>query len=486
MPVIKLDLSSSGPQIRDRKKSSGRPYGPETGSSSSGLLARILSLPCRLCSTLGPWDKLICGVCAFLILVNVPHVVLRDKTYRGTEGLGKMHGKIKETWNQVNISKSWGELDLLPSMPNITLPSMPDLPSMPNLPGLVGGANSTLGGGLAGVLGNLRGSDSDADAEAAKQQEDDGAASAPPTSPPTLAPTALKPEDPIAVAAQIAKQDLHVHLAGEWDVPKFPRPLDCAADVLERVKKSGMDGTGCSGQPYTQACSISVLTRGTVPSWLDGYVEELRDLRTGTMGEEATFVGAVLGALGGTLTKCDAVENEMRLAAPAQTSSDAAKAAVTHLLSKPKLFCHNPESNEVTKKWGLVDGAVDLANLDKHLQDAGVHEHVKDAVFIAGGESTVQAIAGGMVTLARTRYVEFDYDWKGAWGKADLKSIIDGLDTIGHTCYWAGNEKLWRVTGCWQEFYGYRSWSHLACSNRNLAPKLAGRMEKMFEATIGA
>jgi hypothetical protein len=61
------------------------------------------------------------------------------------------------------------------------------------------------------------------------------------------------------------------------------------------------------------------------------------------------------------------------------------------------------------------------------------------------------------------------------WDKHPLLSaILDLLNWLDFACCWAGNDKLWRATGCCccRQHDGH-SWSNVACVNRVLAPKLA-------------
>lgn len=107
-------------------------------------------------------------------------------------------------------------------------------------------------------------------------------------------------------------------------------------------------------------------------------------------------------------------------------------------------------------------------------------------------------------TLPRVRYLEFEYNWMGSWGKQTLFEAIQMLDTLGFTCYWPGFDgHIWRITKCWLEQYKYRFWSNVACVNRNLTRvvrnngggggtrhsyedewQVATRMEDMFNNTV--
>ena len=93
-------------------------------------------------------------------------------------------------------------------------------------------------------------------------------------------------------------------------------------------------------------------------------------------------------------------------------------------------------------------------------------------------------LGGGRETLQRTEYVEFEYNWKGEWKEASLRQTVDTLDSLGFTCYWSGQNKLWRLTSCWLDHFEEKFWSNVACAHRRLAPSLATRMEQVFENTL--
>lgn len=86
--------------------------------------------------------------------------------------------------------------------------------------------------------------------------------------------------------------------------------------------------------------------------------------------------------------------------------------------------------------------------------------------------------------LKRVEYLEFEYNWMGSWKNQHLYDVIDMLDGIGLTCYWAGNQILWRVTGCWQLYFDVHTWSNLACANRRRVPTLAAKMENVFQKQL--
>jgi len=99
-----------------------------------------------------------------------------------------------------------------------------------------------------------------------------------------------------------------------------------------------------------------------------------------------------------------------------------------------------------------------------------------------------KVLEGGMGTLQRTKYLEFEYNWRGPWMQqkpSDSAAIL--LEEVGMICYWAGMAgNLWRITGCWQDHYDLHFWSNVACVNPDLAPELAARIEEAFLTTLEA
>jgi len=91
---------------------------------------------------------------------------------------------------------------------------------------------------------------------------------------------------------------------------------------------------------------------------------------------------------------------------------------------------------------------------------------------------------GASSVLDRTYYLEFEYHSQGNWGSLHLQDAVKLLDGKGFTCYWAGNEKLWRITECYVDGYDlWHAWSNVACVHRSQT-NLAGRMEALFLSTI--
>jgi len=115
-------------------------------------------------------------------------------------------------------------------------------------------------------------------------------------------------------------------------------------------------------------------------------------------------------------------------------------------------------------------------------------------------------LGAGTDLLNRVEYLEFEYNWMGSWTHQHLYDVVSYLDGSGKiyeaandgesetdsdsdarlsfTCYWAGQKRLWRITGCWMRYYDIHTWANVACVNRRLVPKLAANMEAVFRTTL--
>jgi len=303
---------------------------------------------------------------------------------------------------------------------------------------------------------------------------------------PTSAPTPVPPpppEDPAVVLADIESR------VGD---DKQAKPPACTEDDFAKIKATGMIGDACRGQPYTQACATSQLSKVHKPTWLTAdFAKEmtashqaLNDVNT-----TSTFLGVVLGEQFGD--DCGKVEATL-----APLLAD--EGATAELLKSPKLLCNGGGfmADDAKTKWGVQpsqDGATGVAitqsaalsgkTFDNFVRDAKLSHEIKDYVHVG---MTTPALLDGIVTFARTRYISFQHDWQGYWESVSLSDVVTKLDGVGHTCYWPGDDKLWRITECWQDFYGYKTYGFVVCVNRNLAPQLHERMEAKFKATIGA
>jgi FkbM family methyltransferase len=94
-------------------------------------------------------------------------------------------------------------------------------------------------------------------------------------------------------------------------------------------------------------------------------------------------------------------------------------------------------------------------------------------------------LRGASEVLKRTRYLEFEYH--GVWAKEHLlKDAVDLLEEMQFVCYFAGQGRLFKVTGasCWlDDLYEIRMWSNIACVHRSEHAWLE-IMEQTFHDTL--
>ena len=279
-------------------------------------------------------------------------------------------------------------------------------------------------------------------------------------------------EDPVAIASAMDTAD-----SG-----KFAKPAQCTEEEIGRVQKSGLEGSRCSGpRPHKQRCSFTKLAKNSKATYLNEFSEEIRASRITKENSESTFFGVMVEKDGG----CSNIGESLGHFSTGGVSDGEISEAGKAMLKEPRLLCNSGKSlgEDFKTTWGVMRQSDLTVGLDQYLDENGMTEEIKDVVFINMGHDS-DILNNGWATVARARYLKFSYDWRGSWRTDDLKPIVEKLDVLGHACYFQGEGKLWRITDCWQDFYGYKSYAHIACVNRNLAPKLAGTMEDLFKSTI--
>eukprot|EP00980_Cylindrotheca_fusiformis_P017380 scaffold5393_cov156-Cylindrotheca_fusiformis.AAC.2 len=125
---------------------------------------------------------------------------------------------------------------------------------------------------------------------------------------------------------------------------------------------------------------------------------------------------------------------------------------------------------------GIADGClqVPVYTLDDYVTSLPQHGSNNKQIIhflsidVEGFDFQVLQGATSILT-SQVEYLEFEYNWKGPWGKSSLRDAIDLLDEHGFTCYWPGAKgELWKITGCWLDHYRTHYWSNVACVNREM------------------
>lgn len=150
-----------------------------------------------------------------------------------------------------------------------------------------------------------------------------------------------------------------------------------------------------------------------------------------------------------------------------------------------------PNASVGTERLGIghcdssAGGKYDCVEVPVYSLDYYVDKYVKGTgpinilmIDVEGHDFDV--LFGASSTLDRTQYLEFEYHKNGNWGKLHLQDAVRLLDGKGFTCYWAGENRLWRISGCYFDHYNYfHGWSNVACVHRSL-DTLYDIMEKTF------
>ena len=84
-----------------------------------------------------------------------------------------------------------------------------------------------------------------------------------------------------------------------------------------------------------------------------------------------------------------------------------------------------------------------------------------DALVLRGAAATLAS--GGV------GFLEFEFHEVGPWRDEQLEAVVDRLDGLSYDCYWAGQRRLFPITGCWDARYAARGWSNIACAHRGHA-----------------
>jgi hypothetical protein len=106
-------------------------------------------------------------------------------------------------------------------------------------------------------------------------------------------------------------------------------------------------------------------------------------------------------------------------------------------------------------------------------------------VDVEGFDWDVLGLGGADATLARVKYLEFEYHSMGSWPMYDLSEVTTELwEKYNFVCYYAGVGTLWRLTNCFQDYFNDHGWSNVACVSKRLDPVLAERMEATFQRQL--
>ena len=119
---------------------------------------------------------------------------------------------------------------------------------------------------------------------------------------------------------------------------------------------------------------------------------------------------------------------------------------------------------------GVGDVAVRAVSVD-----AIVREHMGGAapailtIDTEGSDALVLRGAAETLASGRVGFLEFEFHEFGPWRDEQLEDVIDRLDGFDYDCYWAGQRRLFPITGCWDASYAAHGWSNIVCAHRGHA-----------------
>lgn len=267
-------------------------------------------------------------------------------------------------------------------------------------------------------------------------------------------------------------------------------------------------------RPWMKHCSFSYATRCPNPSWLS-------DRRTAVLvdsSESGLLPLSVLGRMPGGPQYHEMVEawqtvnpDYQRTPCPVQEISNdlpkSSQPAMVHVL--------HSSMSEFKKVHGIVEKLPNaykkhiqveafqvqplLSTLQVEAPEGELSPHIRLEAYLEqnhiqtldylrlGGDSFAPDIIdeSGALLEHRVKYLEVEYTFKNTWQHAKLSSVVTTLSDFGFVCYWAGAfDNIWRITGCFQEYFNLKFWSNIACVNLALDADLADTMETMYQATL--
>eukprot|EP00963_Diacronema_lutheri_P008205 scaffold723_cov333-Pavlova_lutheri.AAC.3 len=123
--------------------------------------------------------------------------------------------------------------------------------------------------------------------------------------------------------------------------------------------------------------------------------------------------------------------------------------------------------------------AVNVSTLDKFVMRESIKEVNILKIDTEGNDARVLLGAVQTLTHLSPEYLTFENHKVGHWSQFDLRDVVDFLDNLFYTCFWATSKGIIvRLTGCWDARYSaMKGWSNVACYHRS-THELGRLMEK--------
>ena len=288
---------------------------------------------------------------------------------------------------------------------------------------------------------------------------------------------------------------------------------ECTSAQMEAVKKSLPD-TNCLGAPFTQSCSFTVATVKSGCQENTGYYRQ----PIAGMTLSTPFSAVMIGTADNDDTPMDLLvigshnPDKYRMKSWNDAVGDITCPKPGAIMYSPtiqtaRLFVVEEDQSRIihSSLWKAQSGLTDadlkgestritktpakenemtLADWVKHRIPTGDIHYLR--ITVPGARDYEILTSGGTATLDRVWYLEFFLDWKDGWSTGDLKGLLsDPLSSFA--CYWHGAQgNLWRITGCWQNHYDFKSWAKVVCVNSKIAAAkpIYDKMEEAFAMTL--
>jgi hypothetical protein len=282
--------------------------------------------------------------------------------------------------------------------------------------------------------------------------------------------------------------------------------LQCTAAQLTRIQKQ-LPGSSCEGNPWLQKCSLTkATTKGCHdPIWVRQFFASatlstpFKSLFVDYNPSDSLLSDFPMDALyfGSHNAKYD-----IRAWRGAAKVDEACKKAVEvgrEQSAQSIVVVKDVDAMKTTRaikeELGLTDDEMWLAHMNTG-SNTVVRKFIAEK-FPGNDPIHYLKVNGGYNFLAswfsakglsKAWYLEFTVNWVDEWTTGDLGLLLKSLlPKSGFTCYWAGtNGNLWRIAGCWQEHYSFKTWANVACVNTQIAETkpLFDKMEALFEQTL--
>jgi len=99
-----------------------------------------------------------------------------------------------------------------------------------------------------------------------------------------------------------------------------------------------------------------------------------------------------------------------------------------------------------------------------------IHGHgvVIDILMIDTEGSDARVIQGAKRALhsKSIRMLVFEYHMFCPWAETSLEEVVNTLADYNYDCYFEGNERVWKLTDCWDPLWEIRYWSNVLCLRR--------------------